>query len=177
MKPPQSILRRRQRWRARGTTLLEIVITVAIMTIGMLGYFTLHIRSFQVSGSALTMTQAASLAGALQDELLAIPYTDPDVPPAALDPSQCAPSTTPDSLADLPCPSANSYINAEGRKDAHGAFFRSYSTASINSDPKQIEITVRVRYKAEDGRCAGCSAYQSGYKAITTRIVRTRSAY
>lgn len=173
---------RRGRTGERGTTLLEIIVTVAIVTVGMLGYFTMHIRSFQVSGSSSAMSQAASLASAMQDQLLAVPYDNYAELNAALTLDACTTPTDVPPVEDL-CKKKTTPINAKGVADTKGVFWRSYQVEkdpqSLDDDQPALLITVRVRYPAEDGRCPTCTtvALRQGWKAVTTRVRRTVAAY
>ncbi len=97
----------------RGTTLLEIVITMAIMSIGMLGFFTLHIRALHTSKTSLSMSQAVSIASALMDGLQSLPYT-PNTTHAALQP--CEPLNS-DPIGDLCWPNPPVPVNKVGNQD------------------------------------------------------------
>jgi hypothetical protein len=193
MAPPRLPIERATRLE-RGTSLLEIVITMAIVTIGLLGFFTLHIRSSQTSSSAAIMIQASAVAAALQDQLQAIPLTPSAV---TVDPTMnaCTTSTAKkDPLADLCFPgaltgAANAVpqpINVFGTRDATQApliFYPSWDVEWVQGPsapetvPRQVRITVRVRYPSEEGRCPSCGLYQAGWKAITTSTYRTYAAY
>ncbi len=169
-----------QRGRARGTTLLEIVITMAIMSIGMLGFFSLHIRALSTSKSSLTMSQALALASALQDGLQGLPYTPTLIHPAL---QPCDPPTT-DPIGDLCRPSPPVPVNKAGNQNtALGplVFYPSYAVQIVPNAVNQnlIMITVRVRYPAEDGRCPACQSadLQTGWKAVTLTSMRAMTAY
>ena len=169
----------------RGTTLLEIVITVAIMTIGMLGFFTLHMRSFATSANAATMTQAAAYASALQDQLMTIPLPKNFVSMNLASMQNCGPITV-DSLADLcrqvDVMGANGEVLATAGAETKG-FHRSYQvqhlpeTEMAGQTVSRVQITVRVRYPSDGGRCDNCATFKRGWKAVTMSSMRTIAAY
>lgn len=163
----------------RGTTLLEILIAVVVITTGMLGFFTLHIRSHRVAASAQRTAQATALASSKQNSLMAIPFSSTlsaagQVP--TLFPS-CGSWPPVDRLADL-CNVET--VNAMGTTNPSQGlliFRRSWAVVVADGESGQstLDMMVRVRYSAEDGRCPECtnSSLKVGYKALTVRTLRS----
>jgi len=170
-----------------GATLLEILIAMTVVTVGMLGYFTLHIHALQLNGSAAIQMEAMNIAVSTMDMLVAMPYSTS----APLTQEYTADPGNP--VDDLAGPL--DAVNAFGTRDGGQGpvrYFRSYNVEELTPDEQptavgqtipessanQLLITVRVRYPAEDGRCPDCSsAHQQGWKAVTTYTKRTLSAY
>ncbi len=153
---------------------------MAIMSVGMLGFFSLHIRALSTSKSSLAMSQALALASALQDGLQSLPFT-PNLVHSALQP--CDPPTS-DPIGDLCRPSPVVPVNKAGNQDTRLGplvFYPSYAVQVVPNAVNQhiIQITVRVRYPAEDGRCPSCQSadLQSGWKAVTLKSMRAMTAY
>lgn len=162
----------------RGITLIEIVITVAIMTVGMLGYFTLHFRALQLNSSTSNTAQATTLALAVQDSLQSIAFTPETLADSTTGAyfADCGPITT-DRLANL-C-RALATVNEQGTTDTQDGpliFNRSYHVTSVaGTTPPMFRVTVRVRYPAEDGRCPDCSGFKTGFRAISLTTYRTQT--
>lgn len=156
----------------RGTTLLEIVITMAIMTIGMLGFFTLHFRALQTSKSSVSMSQAVSIASAIQDSLQALPYSPETANLKQW--GQCSDMGT-DALSDF-CHSLPA-VDKIGRSVGAGDNFSLYPSYYVGKTADaQLLIMVRVRYPAEDGRCPSCG-FRQGWKAVDLTSMRSMTAY
>jgi len=153
---------------------------MAIMSIGMLGFFTLHIRALHTSKSSLAMSQAVSIASSLQDGLMSLPFT-PSFTHPALQP--CKPMNS-DPIGDLCWPTSPFPVNKAGNQDTRIGplvFFPSYQIQVVPNAMNQnlLLITVRVRYPAEEGRCPGCQAadLRLGWKAVTLTSMRAMTAY
>lgn len=63
---------------ARGTTLVELIIAIAVIAIAVTSVLALLSTISMRSASAMTATQAASIAGAYLEEALSKAYQDPD---------------------------------------------------------------------------------------------------
>lgn len=171
---PVPMRRAHQVGRQRGTTLLEIMIAVVVVTVGMLGYFTLHIRSNRMASSAIRTSQATAVASAFQDSLLAIPFNPSTQADGTTGAYFTSCNVTPvDKLADL-CGAQNvNVLGTTNTTDGPLLFRRSWSSRIINGPVQpMVEYKVRVRYTAEDGRCPECLSNQVGYKALTLTAIR-----
>lgn len=151
--------------KVRGTTLLEIVITMAIMTVGMLGFFTLHFRSLQTSKASVWMSQAVSIASALQDSLQALPYSPKT---ANLGQWEPCPDMGTDALSDY-CHKLDA-VDKIGRKTSEDDNFALHPSYYVNKTiDSQLLIMVRVRYPSED--------VMAGWKAVNLTSMRSMTAY
>jgi Tfp pilus assembly protein PilV len=71
-----SVARHRAR-RARGVTLIEAVIAMAVLTIGAAGMIGLHLQGARMNGDARRITRATAIAQDLLDHITLWPYGDP----------------------------------------------------------------------------------------------------
>jgi prepilin-type N-terminal cleavage/methylation domain-containing protein len=60
-----------------GFTLIEVLIAIALLTIGILGAATMQIASIGGNSLAIRLTSAATWASDTQETLMALPYTAP----------------------------------------------------------------------------------------------------
>lgn len=164
-----------RRHRARGTTLLEIMIAMVVVTVGMLGYFSLHIRSSRMAQSAVRTSQATSVGGAYQDSLLAVPFNPTTQGDGTTGAYFTSCTVVPaDRLADLCSPQQVNVLGTTNVNDGPLVFRRSWSSRIINGPAQpMVEYRVRVRYAAEDGRCPDCLTNKVGYKAVTLTSIRS----
>lgn len=163
----------------RGTTLLEILIAVVVITTGMLGFFTLHIRSHRVAASAQRTAQATALASSKQNALMAIPFSS-TLTSAGLVPTlfpSCGSWPPVDRLADLCNVETVNAMGTTNPSQGQLIFRRSWAVVVADGESGQstLDMMVRVRYSAEDGRCPECtnSSLKVGYKALTVRTQRS----
>ncbi|MGD2097964.1 MAG: type IV pilus modification protein PilV [Desulfobacterales bacterium] len=68
---------------ARGFTLIEVLIAMAIFAIGIMAVTTMQMRSINQNASARMQTEATTLAADWMERLLALPYDDPWLDEAA----------------------------------------------------------------------------------------------
>lgn len=68
---------------ARGFTLIEVLIGMAIFAIGILAVTTMQMRSINQNASARLQTEATTLAADWMERLMALPYDDPWLDEAA----------------------------------------------------------------------------------------------
>lgn len=61
-----------------GFTLIEVIIAMAMLTIGILGAASMQIASIDGNSLAMRLTGAATWASETQETLMALPYTHPD---------------------------------------------------------------------------------------------------
>jgi len=64
---------------AQGFTLIEILVAMSIFAIGILAVTSMQIRSISQNASAGMQTEAATLAVDRMEQLLALPYEDPQL--------------------------------------------------------------------------------------------------
>jgi len=67
----------------RGFTLIEALISMFVLTVGILALFTMQIGSTRGNTTANKLTIASSIAGNSFERLLNVPYTDPTMDPTA----------------------------------------------------------------------------------------------
>ena len=171
---------------ARGVTLVEIVISIAILTIGLLGYFSLHIRALQLASSASVSSQANNVAIGVQDMLQSLPFTADTLPDLYVDCGEL-PSNSVADLCYVPEPAA---VNESGEGvpnpvEGQRVFYRSWlvEPVSASADPNapgKVRIVVRVRYPDALARCPDCgtgSELSQGWGAVTLVSYRTAAAY
>jgi type IV pilus assembly protein PilV len=70
-----------------GFTLLEVLVSMTILTIGLLAVATMQLSSSAMDGRSLGMTVAGTLADSKMEELLGRPYTSAVTHPDLLDDS------------------------------------------------------------------------------------------
>jgi len=70
------IRKRRQRMNNQGFTLVEVMIGMAIFAIGFLAVSAMQITAIQGNGTAREGTEAATLAAAQAERLMALPYAN-----------------------------------------------------------------------------------------------------
>ena len=63
----------------RGYTLIEVLITMAVLSIGILGVSAMQISSINGNASARGVTEAANIAAQQVERLKALPFTHPDL--------------------------------------------------------------------------------------------------
>lgn len=159
----------------QGATLLEILIALVVVSVGMMGYFILHIQASRTSGESSNLSQATSIAMALQDSLLSVPYTQSTLDEPSLSKyfSSCgALPTYP--VANL-C-NVESAVNAVGTTNpAQGRleFARSWHVTPDGTNPTLLRYVVRVRYSPGAERTVDCATSTTGCKAVTLSTVRS----
>lgn len=60
-----------------GFTLLEVMIALAVLAVGILGVFNMHIHSIQGNETAWKFTESASFAADQLERLMRLPYESP----------------------------------------------------------------------------------------------------
>lgn len=76
IKPAKRLTGNSKRAKALGFTLIEVLIAMAIFSIGILAVTTMQIRSINQNASARMQTEATTLAVDWMERLLALPYED-----------------------------------------------------------------------------------------------------
>ncbi len=71
---------RRHSTAQRGLTLVELVVTIVIISVGLAGILLVMDRTTRSSGDPLVRHQAVAIAEAYLEEILAKPFCDPDGP-------------------------------------------------------------------------------------------------
>ena len=67
----------------KGFTLIEILLTIAILSVGILGVMTMQIRATRSNAEARKVTESASWMSDQFERLMAIPYDDAQMAPGA----------------------------------------------------------------------------------------------
>lgn len=96
----------RRHLRERGVTLVELVVSIVVISVGLAGILVVMDRTTRASGDALVEHQAIAIAEAYLEEILAKPFCDPDG-------SACVIGNAPGSANCLVCPAK------EGSRDLY----------------------------------------------------------
>lgn len=104
---------RRSRFREHGVTLVELVVSIVVISIGLAGILLVMDRTTRSSGDAVVEHQAIAIAEAYLEEILAKPFCDPDNPASACVPG---PGNTPGGPNCQVCPPGSP---KEGSRDLY----------------------------------------------------------
>src|SRR5262245_7651701 len=63
----------------KGFTLSEVLVAMVVLSIGLLGLESMHIAAIQANTIASRLTQGTTLAQDRAEQLMALPYNDPDL--------------------------------------------------------------------------------------------------
>ncbi len=66
----------------RGFTLIEVMVALAIFSVGLLAIFSMHISSIRGNALARGVTENATVAAGKVEQLMALPYDDSELDPA-----------------------------------------------------------------------------------------------
>lgn len=150
---------RRSSRRARGFTLIELMIALACLLVGLLALWQLHGATLLADANAHRLGMATMLAQDAMEKLMAETfisrdqYTNPDVDPAgALGCGIAFPASDADGLDSLPCgvDGVGTLVNSLGTTDATqgpAMFLRTYHVDFVPGETDRIVITTRVTYE------------------------------
>lgn len=77
-KPPANSARGKLK-NAEGFTLIEILIAMSILMVGLLAIAVMQVSAIRVNSKALSITERATLAQDKLEQLVALPYSDPEL--------------------------------------------------------------------------------------------------
>ena len=134
----------------RGSTLIEVMVSLIVFTVGALGLLTLIYTSHQGVTAAKKMTHATALAGTKLDELVRLPYDDAALSLNAEDCDSCDDCSTHEDGAKNLAPDGTTTSpngNTTGDYlDNDGWFARCWNVEKPDSNVELKTITVRVRW-------------------------------
>lgn len=159
----------------RGATLLEILIALVVVSVGMMGYFILHIQASRTSGESSNLAQATSIAMALQDSLMSVPYSEKTFSEPTLAKYFTSCGALPSNPVANLC-NVESAVNAVGTTNAAQGrveFARSWHVVQDTTNPSLYRYVVRVRYSPGAQRTTDCVSSSIGCKAVTFSTVRS----
>lgn len=126
----------------KGFTLIEILLTIAILSVGILGVMTMQIRATRSNAEARKVTESASWASDQFERLMTIPYLD-----AQMDPGTYTPVTN--------------IVNDPGFPEV-GPYTVSYTVSNAdNPIPNVKAIDVMVTWNAGDRRTLSFRYYKA----------------
>jgi len=149
--------------RIRGATLVELVIAITVIAIAVASVLGLLSAISMRSASAMTATQAASIASAYLDEALSKAFTDPGGPAEAGRPDY-------DDVIDYNFTDVGARDASGNPVAGLGQYTVQVSTASpvaLGAVPNAIRVDVRVT--APDGAITLLSGFRTSYAGQVVR--------
>ena len=139
----------------RGFTLLELLITLSVTTIGLVGLLSLHLSVARGNDGASRSAEAQQFCASQLETLRALSYTD------MMREITGSPSGSP--------PATAAPFTVTGR--AGMTFLVTSSVAAVSGSPSLVKVRVVTQW-AEDGATLGSSGGQLDH-AVALEIIRT----
>jgi type IV pilus modification protein PilV len=128
----------------RGFTLIEVLITIAILSVGILGVMTMQIRATRSNSEARKVTESASWVSDQFERLMSIPYDD-----AQMNPGNYTPLTN---IINDPAPEYSEM----------GPYTVSYTVSNVDTPiPNVKAVDVMVTWNTGDNRTLSFRYYKA----------------